>query len=348
VLVLAILLALALDLHFRRGVAIAATVAVTPVAAWYLVAWASARHAMLASQASETGYLTFLLRGQPIVVMLREAHVIRDNLNDYASLLAGYLSGWRLAGVVACVMLSALAVIGFALLRRRHRGLVFVLVGYVVVLLAWPVYQDRFLLPLLPLLGLASGYALHVIADRWGTFGGGRVRTALMAAVAFGGVAVFARQQRIRRDAEAASRERRQPAVYTPTFWLPGNAWFVETVSQWALQSTKPNDRIAVVSPAGLWLYTGRQTVPMEIVEPRGAPSVFDVPGRYLASMLVEDSVTVVVVESPGGSTAREVSAIRAACPNALTLIQRFAGIEAFRASPRDACVAALRERLRA
>ncbi|OYV67368.1 MAG: hypothetical protein B7Z72_09750, partial [Gemmatimonadetes bacterium 21-71-4] len=225
VLMITLLLALALDLHFRRGLAIAAAAAVSPVAAWYLVAWARARHAMLASQASETGYLTFLLRGQPNVVMLREAHVIRDNLNDYASLLAGYLSGWRLAGVLACVVLSGLAVIGLALLRRRNRGLVFVLVGYVVVLLAWPVYQDRFLLPLLPLLGLASGYSLHVIAGRWVTFGGGRLRTVLMAGVAFGGVAVFARQQWIRSDAEVASREHRQPAVYTPTFWLPGNAW---------------------------------------------------------------------------------------------------------------------------
>lgn len=348
-LMLAILLAMSLDRMRRRELLIAAVVAITPVLAWQAHVLLQAQHAVLATQASETNYITFLRGGTPGAIALREVAAIRGNAADYVSLIGTYLSGWRTAGLLASIAALLLAASGTVFLVRGQRALSFALIANVAVLLAWPVYQDRFLLPALPLLGLVAGYAAHVMTKHVQA----RVhaewpRVAVTAMVALGGLFVFVRQHEIRRDNDVARREGRPPAAYSPSYWLPGNAWFVETVSRWALQSTKPDDRIAVVSPAGLWLYTGRQTVPMEIVEPRGMPSVFDASGRYLIAHLVSDSVTVVVVESPFGATARETAAVRAACPRALQPMEGASGVTAFRAVPGDPCVIAANKRLQA
>ena len=344
-LAVAMLLALAFERELRRRLAITAVAALAPLAAWNLFLAAGERHATLATQASEISYVSFLFTGTPLAIVRRELHAVRDNLLDYVGALGSYITGSPRAGTIICLALGMLAVTGSALLARRSRELVFVFAANAVVILAWPVYQDRFLLPVLPLLGLVSGNGLHSLMHRGRWERHSVSRGTVLALVALAAGAVLVRQHWIRHDAEMATREHRRPAVDTPTFWLPGNAWFVETVSHWALDATRADDRIAVVSPAGLWLYTGRPTVPMEIVEPRGLRSVFDEPGRYLASRLVADSVTVVVVESPSGTTASEVAAVRAACPDALVFDQSFSGIGAVRAQPGNRCVLAMNTR---
>jgi hypothetical protein len=201
---------------------------------------------------------------------------------------------------------------------------------------------------MLPLAGLAAGYALHVAIQRLGR---DARRSTLVrweniaAAVCL--ALVLLRQHDIRREVDVARATGSAPSVSTPGFWLQGNAWFVDAIARWTIRSTSRDDKIAVVSPAGLWLYTGRQTVPMEVVEPRGAPSIFDVPGRYLASQIATNKVTLVLAESPSGITAREIAAVRSACPSVLEQIEQFSGITAWRAKPNDECVVALDKRLR-
>ena len=60
------------------------------------------------------------------------------------------------------------------------------------------------------------------------------------------------------------------------------------------------------------------------------------------------EQVTVVLVESPYGSTAREIAALRSACPRSLERIDEFSGIAAWRVTPNDPCVPALDKRFRA
>ncbi len=341
-LVVAVLAALVVDGMRRRSVVIVAAAALAPLAAWSAWLWAASRGAALASQASEQSYVQFLMNGGIGAALPREVQVVRGNLVDYASLLGAYLAAWPAVRVGAGVVLGLLGGVGTALLTRRARALAFTVIANVVVLLAWPVYQDRFLLPVLPLLGLAVAYGAHALARRTGLDGWRRSgRVALAAAAGVCGVLVLLRQARIRSDAGLARREGRQPMVVSPSFWLPMNAAFVSSVARWATAATQPHDRIAVVAPAGVWLYSGRQTVPMEIVEPRGAPSAFDVAGHYLAAHVLSDSVTVVVVESPYGLTAREVAALRRACPAALTPGDQIGIVNTFRVQPGDACVRA-------
>jgi len=329
----AILIGLLLDRSRRRTFGIAAAVSLPIIAAWHVHVFLGSKHEVLATQASESSYMSFLgVSGGAFAA--REIGVIAGNAMDYLHLLSGYLSASATIGMSATIALAVVAFVGALLLLREHTSLGLALLANGAMLLLWPAYQDRYLLPMLPLVGLSVGCVLYAV--RWAS---------VVAAASL--VLVLLRQQDIRREVEAARASGKAPSISTPSFWLRGNSWFVDATARWTLRSTSRNDRIAVVSPAGLWLYTGRQTVPMEVVEPRGAPSVFDVPGRYLASQIATQKVTVVLVESPGGTTAREVAALRSACPASLRQVDEFSGIAAWRANPNDACVAALDQRFR-
>jgi hypothetical protein len=291
--------------------------------------------------------MSFLAGGGPSFVS-REVGVITGNLLDYLRVLGGYVSSSERAGLALAIVLALLAIAGAILLLRESAAIGLALIANGAMLLAWPAYQDRYLLPILPIAGLAAAFAFHGVAQRASKQSENASPMKWESVVAVAGLAlVLVRQYDIRREVEIARSTGRPPRVSTPAYWLQGNAWFVEAASQWALRATTPSDRVAVVSPAGLWLYTQRQTIPMEVVEPRGSSSVFDVPGRYLASQLVSAGITVVLVESPSGVTAREVAAVQRSCPSALQKMDEFSGISAWRATPRDACVASLDVRLR-
>ena len=334
----AILLGLFIDRSRRRELAVVAATSILPVAAWQTYLFTASRHETLLTQPSESSYLSFLTGGG--------ASGVAANAMDYLHLLGSYVSNSPGVGLVIAVALVMVSTIGAFMLLRRSASLGLALLANGVMLLAWPAYQDRYLLPMLPLAGLAAGCALHAGIQRLGRTRNSQALIrweAVAAAVAL--VLVGFRQYDIRRDAADARATGKVPSSSTPSFWLQGNAWFVDATARWTVRSTSRDDRIAIVSPAGLWLYTGRQTVPMEVVEPRGAPSVFDVPGRYLAGQIATEKVTVVLVEGPSGITAREVAALRSACPAALQHLDEFSGIVAWRVKPNDECLAALDKR---
>jgi len=58
-------------------------------------------------------------------------------------------------------------------------------------------------------------------------------------------------------------------------------------------------------APAAVYLYTGRKTAAAAPAEPAFAPSVFQVPGRYLATRILADSLTVIVLGSRGVGSRR-------------------------------------------
>lgn len=327
----------------------------TALAAGPLVAWrlylAAQPSDALAMQASEQGYLTFAGGfGSTLSAILTAAPT---NVRDYATMLADYLGPIRSLGLTIVVVMATLSAVGTVLLARAgHRVLAFTVVATAIALVAWPTYQDRLVFPLLPFVGVAAAFALGRIlsaaARRFSLHGIRAEVTAIP--VACLGLFVLTRQATIRRAGELARATGQAVPVASPSQWLPSNSGFVLSVAQWTLRSTKPNDRVALASAAGLWLYTGRKTVLTEFVEARGVASAFDVPGRYLASRLVADSVNVVVVESGYSPIARDVVTVRARCPSALTILPGFQGQQfpAFlRATPGDACVRALDESLR-
>ena len=350
VLIAAVVLALLLARTPRRLWLTTGAAAALPLAVWRMYLAVQPADS-LATQASEQGYLTFAGGlGSTLSAILTAAPT---NLRDYAIMLADYLSPIRSVGVAAVVACTLLTVAGIVRLARNgHRALAFTVVANGLALVLWPTYQDRLVFPLLPFAGIAAAFALGgIVSAAARRFSLDGIRAELVSLpVACVGLFVLSRQATIRHSGETARANGDAAAVASPSQWLPSNSGFVMSVAQWTLSSTQPNDRVALASAAGLWLYTGRKTVLTEFVEARGVASAFDVPGRYLASRLVADSVNVVVVESGYSPIARDIVTVRAKCPSALTIIPGFPGQQfpAFlRATPGDACVRALDESLR-
>jgi hypothetical protein len=347
VLIPAVLLVFALDGAGRREWWLAAAGAVVPIALWNGGLALATRHEALAGQGSEGAYLRFFLSGPPTAVVPRELRVEELSVQGYDTILSTLLSGSPIIGKIATAIFVLAFVWGAFLLRRRARALGLSALATLAVILSWPALQDRFLVPLLPFAAVVAAYGLHSAVQF--LFSGLTARRLTGGAVALCAALVLVRQETIRDDAGRARAERRAPRVMTPSAWMPGNAGFVVSLAQWATASTRPDDRIAVASAAGLWLYSGRATELTEFSEPEDAPSVFDVAGRYLAGLLAARRVTVVVVESPDAPIARDVMAVRGRCPRSLSPMPGFPGRatpEFFRAMPDSACIAALRDSL--
>src|SRR5437879_2785248 len=163
-------------------------------------------------------------------------------------------------------------------------------------------------------------YAAAVAGGRSGTWR--RFTYALLGVVA---LTVAVRQVELRRAAEAAlaSGAGPRPENRSPLYVLAGNSRYIFGVVQWVRANTTPGDRIMADAPAAVYLYTARKTAAAAPAEPAFAPSVFQVPGRYLATRILEDSLTVIVLGIAGSGLEEDIRAVGSVCPRVL---QRPAG----------------------
>lgn len=344
VLVPSVLLAFALDGTTRREWVHAAAAAVLPIALWHGALALAVRHDGLPVSENERPYLQFLLSGSPAAVVAGELRTIGQNVRGYAAIVSPLFSGTRSVGGIGMATFALAFVCGVFLLRRKARALVLSTLATFAVILAWPTLQDRLLVPLLPCAAIVAVYAIHVAIQF--LFANMAARRVARSVVALGGVLVLMRQVTIRHDARRARDEGRPSPVMTPSAWMPSNAAFVLQLAKWATANTRPGDRIAVAAAPGVWLHSGRLTEPTEFAEPEGVPSVFEVAGSYLASLLASRRATVVVVESSDAPIARDVVVVRRRCPHSLTPMPGFPGPAFYRAMPDSACVDALRDSL--
>jgi hypothetical protein len=348
VLVPAVLLALVLDGATRREWSFAAAGAVLPLALWHGGLALAVRHEGLPPQANEGGYVQLLLSGSPSSVFVGELRTVGVNARGYGAILSTFLGAPPTIGRIAAAVFVLALLFGAVLLRRKARALVLSTLTTAAIIVAWPSLQDRLLIPLLPFTAVVAVYGTHVAIES--LFSRPAARRLARGIVALAGVLVLARQMAIRADVRRARDEGRSPRVMTPSAWIPGNAAFVMSLSKWALANTRPDDKIAVAGAPGLWLHTGRVTVPTEFAEPEGLPSVFDVPGHYLANLLASRRVSVVVVEAPDEPIARDVMVVRRRCPRALSAMPGFpnqATPQFYRVMPDSACIVSLVNSLR-
>ena len=178
----------------------------------------------------------------------------------------------------------------------------------------WPWPQDRFVLALLPFLGLPIGAIGHQALERCRP----RLRLAAVATLAVLTLSIGDRQLFIRSLAYADQNPRDLLGFSYAGYFLLANSKFLLTVSRWVRDRTAPTDRLLVDAPAAIYLSTGRQGVAATPAESRIAPSVFETPGRYVASRIREDSVTVVVLGAVNRDLTLDVAAFYQRCPGLL------------------------------
>ena len=178
------------------------------------------------------------------------------------------------------------------------------LVATLGVLAIWPYVQDRFLTPVLPVLGVAGAFAVAANARRWfPTTLRARARVGVAALVT---VRVAGRE----RDGFASRALEASRAHPTP--------WPSSDIVEWVTRNTAPDEHIMVAWGGAIYLRTGRRTSIPNPEEPTLGRRAFSTqPYRFYATRLLADSVDDVIIRdrAPGRAAAAAARARRRAAP---------------------------------
>jgi hypothetical protein len=313
----AVLLACALRRHWRT-LGIVAVCAMLPLAIWHVVHTRIVAQGPLAHLPDEISYWEWLPLGTPLRMGGLLARTVWENGQLYGRALSAYLLVPRGLGLLllAFAALLALADALRAGSRRDHAPVSLTVAAVLVAALVWPYAQDRLLLVIMPFAGLLAAAQLGRALARAVP----RTRAVWQTALILVAAGVGLRQLGLRRAAALAFVHGVQPPLrdISPTSILTANSRFIFGVSDWVRRQTSPADRLLVDFPAGVFLYTGRKTMQASPAESDLMPSVFGVPGRYLAERIRQDSISVVILGLPGSGLERDIQTYLRNCPGVL------------------------------
>lgn len=323
----------------ERGAVLA--MALIPLVAWHLYHRALIAAGPVADLPDEGTYAAWFGGGGSRLMATGFASMMA-NTRFYIEQLGAYVTGIRPLGMaVMTVILLAAVSAALMLVRRRPLLAVGALASLGLVLL-WPFAQDRLLLSTLPFTGLLTAAALQPSLARVPA----KVRRWLPLGCVVAFVLVLVRQVDLRRDSLAAVIENRAPALLSPAYGLVVNSRFVATASHWILEHTAPDARVMIDHQSGIYLYTGRRTLPASPSESRFVPSVFAVPGQYLARHILRDSLTLIIVGLKRPGIMRDIATVKERCPGVLT----WGGVspadppDLYRVTPDSTCLRGLAE----
>jgi hypothetical protein len=311
VLLPALLLALAVRRVPWRLVAAVGAAAMLPLLAWRLWLAAAVRAGPRAVQGDQLGYLGWLPHESFHAAVRFAAAVVAYNARSYLGVAPVIVGGAsvRMLGIVLCVL--ALAAVGASRTWRQHPELATTLGASLAVVLVWPFVQDRFVMPLLPVIGLLAAIGAQAVLA-------GRPPAVRLAAAAAGALVAAFAMRGVPRSIVAALRD---PAARDT---LIVGALYQQRSAEvvgWVAVNTRPEDRVLVDVGGVVYLRTGRRTVVAVPEEPHTGPSVMRPVGRYLANRLLADSVDYVVVwryKSP--TLLAQVGRVELACPGTFEL----------------------------
>lgn len=284
-----------------------------PLGTWHFY------HAALIARGPRSGlpddgaYTTWFGGGGGLVTSL--AGSARFNLVSYVAQIGPYLSGVAIVGTVVAALLLGAMVLGPLGVLRRQPVLGISSLGGLAIILVWPFAQDRLLLSVLPFTGVAFAALLAPAARRWPAWGS----RALAYAATLGITLTLFRQADIRRESIAAFSASGTPALFSPTYVLLVNSRFIVHASSWIRRNTSPSDRVMIDNHSGIYLYTGRATMPATPTESRLQASVFARPGHYLATHILRDSLAYVIVGVPNVGITRDIQTMMNRCPGVLS-----------------------------
>ena len=342
ILTAAVLAALALE---RRGFIVwtlCAATALAPVGVWFLIHRSMLARGPTSNHPDEFPYVDWVLTqsgGSPLLVALRS---VGENSAEYRKILSGYVSPSSWVGAALVIAAALAAVAGMWKAGRRDIGFTGTLLGMTGIVLAWPFAQDRLVLSILPVGGLAAAVGVDALLERFG--GHGR----RIVAVALGGLALWVavRQVEIAIDARGSAVAGQIPTKHSASFGALVNSRYIAVVSDWLTRNAGATDRVLVDSPTGVYLHTGLPAVGSTVAGNDMIRHAFGVPGAFLARRILEDGVTIVVLGNLNLPIARDIATVMERCPGVLTYVGGVAGqpLPAFyRVKPDERC---LRERI--
>jgi hypothetical protein len=299
------------DFKIRQKLGAAAS-AIMPLVAWYAYHSALLARGPRSHLPDDITYDTWMRLGLSMGAVLSS---IATNISWYVHQFGSYFTSIPILGItIASVLFAAMIAACVVVAGRAPMVGIPVLIGVLLVLM-WPFAQDRLLLCVLPFAGLALAVALAPYFNRL-AFETRRMITIGAAATV---IAFTTVQAGIRSTNVTAFAAGTFPATYSPGFMLLVNSRFVAQASAWIRANTPRNARVMVDNHPGIYLYSGRATMPANPSESRMQMSVFEKPGRYLASHILRDSITTIVIGEESDGIMRDVSTIKTRCPEVLS-----------------------------
>jgi hypothetical protein len=316
VLVPAAAVALARPRYTSRERAATVVAILVPLVLWHFYHGALLAHGPNSNLPDDVTYNTWLTQGGSGIAGIL-LHSVRINLMTYCEQFGMALSDTPVTGKTTASLMIAIAFIGSIGVTRRQPLLGTSTLSGLILLLFWPFAQDRLMLSLLPFAGLSfavwvSPYVARLSRD------GGKLLGAFATALA---IIFVVGQGRVRTANVEAYRESRIIEAWSPGYVLLRNSAFIANESAWVRENTSPSDRIMIDNHPGIFLNTGRQTMPVNPSESRLQKSVFSEPGHYLASHILSDSLTYLIIGLPTRGILSDVTAVSRQCPGVLTLI---------------------------
>ncbi len=315
----------------RREVALAAVVAILPELVWLAVRSHLRAVGPVSTLPEDLPYLDWMVAG-PAGAAAVVGRSLLYNLATYRVIFSYYLSPDPAVGTLVLLGVLALAALGAwrsaSDVRRSGGGFIALSTGFVLVLgLIWPFTQDRLVLPAFPFLGLLAARGASVLGRRAADAVERRrgsappravVRAAGLVCVALAAGLVALRQASIRSDYVDAFRTGRRVRQANVGIILLNNGRFVVRSAEWLMENT-PRDAVVLVDyPPGIALYSGRKAIDSAPSETSFAPSVFAVPGRYVATRILQDGVSVIMLAGTEPMLQRDLVLLMRRCPGVL------------------------------
>jgi hypothetical protein len=287
-----------------RAWGVAAIATVTPLLVWS--AWHGRMMARgpLSPLPDQTSYLAWIPIGSPREFLGFATSVVRTSVPLYWSNTADVLVGWTSPKTL--LLASALllcGVVGIAMLARSFPAMAASLAITLIVLAIWPYVQDRFLTPVLPVLGVAGALAVQHVTDRFSPV----LRRGALGGAALLAMALLLENGRLRTASVLG--QPRSPFVHA-----------IDAMVAWVDRATAPTDHVMVAWGGTIYLRTGRLTSIPNPEEPMLRPSVLDSPFRFYATRLLDDTVDDVIIwDRAPGREAAWLRALADRCPGVLT-----------------------------
>jgi hypothetical protein len=336
VLIPGFLLALLLARVPWRLFGLTTTVSLVPVALWKTWHRLALLRGPVVTQPDEGAYGSWTPSGSPGEVARYLVELVESQLRMYGTWMPLHLSGRWWVGMALWLAFLALVLAGSIRGWRRHPDLVATALASAIVIFLWPWWQDRFVLTLLPFLGLLAGSEVARWTGRWAP----RTRRLGYAGLALLAGLVIIRQVEIRQV--AATEEGARALFFHPAYYLQANTAYVLVTSRWMEANTPADADLLGPLPVGVWLYTGRRVVNATPAVPDVGPTDWDVPGQFLARRVVEDEPDVLAIWALNEFIARDASLVQQACPGALEYLgftPEYTRVAFYRIHPEDACL---------
>jgi hypothetical protein len=248
---------------------------------------------------------------------------LTKTITETSVMLAVLFSPMRggVAHAVTLVSLAALTVAGCVVGWRRIPVTLLFLAGYLAIVLVWPFQTARFIWAIWPLL-------LAIVAlGGWAAFAGTAwrrpLRIVLAAALVWVATGYAAYEVRGFRGAWWSSIGRANtPRIATSVRWVAAN--------------TAPDEVVAVENEGAVYLYTGRQALPIITLTPAQYLRDYSAQENAQEGLLpILDAYPVRTVVVGTGKAYDAARFLASASPTRLVLREQFAGGAAFTATPR-------------